>query len=362
MFGAAVVCYLFLGGAGAGACLLLAVGGLLVPRSRLAPAPPGVGSVDDTNGISGGMFGRLIVSREYRRLFAPSYVCGAGVLVLGIVLLAVDLGRADRLLLLVTQPHATHLVIGAYALFFCVVLAVALALVWGGFVRRMSWRMLVALEVALCVCSLVVMAYTGLLLQSLAAVPLWNTVWLPVLFVLSSASCGFALVLGTAQFTGMADVFATALRRAMASDAGMVAAEILVAFALVASVSANADAGTAASASAVLADATGATGVTGATGTTGVTGVTGVTGTALAAARSAEWLLRGSGAPLFWGGFLGLGLVVPLVAETVALRLRSISANVALGLAACVLAGGFALRWCVVEAGMHPVLTTAGLG
>lgn len=350
MFGAAVVCYLFLGGAGAGACLLLAVGGLLVPRSRLAPAPPGVGSVDDTNGISGGMFGRLIVSREYRRLFAPSYVCGAGVLVLGIVLLAVDLGRADRLLLLVTQPHATHLVIGAYALFFCVVLAVALALVWGGFVRRMSWRMLVALEVALCVCSLVVMAYTGLLLQSLAAVPLWNTVWLPVLFVLSSASCGFALVLGIAQFTGMADVFATVLRRAMASDAGVVAAEILVAFALVASVSANADAGTAASASAVLADATGAT------------GVTGVTGTALAAARSAEWLLRGSGAPLFWGGFLGLGLVVPLVAETVALRLRSISANVALGLAACVLAGGFALRWCVVEAGMHPVLTTAGLG
>ena len=350
MFGAAVVCYLFLGGAGAGACLLLAVGGLLVPRSRLVPAPPGVGSVDDTNGISGGMFGHLIVSREYRRLFAPSYVCGAGALVLGIVLLAVDLGHADRLLLLVTQPHATHLVIGAYALFFCVVLAVALTLVWGGFVRRMSWRMLVALEVALCVCSLVVMAYTGLLLQSLAAVPLWNTVWLPVLFVLSSASCGFALVLGAAQFTGMADVFATVLRRAMASDAGMVAAEILVAFALVASVSANADAGTAASASAVLADAT------------GTTGATGVTGTALAAARSAEWLLRGSGAPLFWGGFLGLGLVVPLVAETVALRLRSISANVALGLAACVLAGGFALRWCVVEAGMHPVLTTAGLG
>ena len=350
MFGAAVVCYLFLGGAGAGACLLLAVSGLLVPRSRLVPAPPGVGSVDDTNGISGGMFGHLIVLREYRRLFAPSYVCGAGALVLGIVLLAVDLGHADRLLLLVTQPHATHLVIGAYALFFCVVLAVALTLVWGGFVRRMSWRMLVALEVALCVCSLVVMAYTGLLLQSLAAVPLWNTVWLPVLFVLSSASCGFALVLGTAQFTGMADVFATALRRAMASDAGVVAAEILVAFALVASVSANADAGTAASASAVLADAT------------GTTGATGVTGTALAAARSAEWLLRGSGAPLFWGGFLGLGLVVPLVAETVALRLRSISANVALGLAACVLAGGFALRWCVVEAGMHPVLTTAGLG
>ncbi len=362
MFGAAVVCYLFLGGAGAGACLLLAVGGLLVPRSRLVPAPPGVGSVDDTNGISGGMFGHLIVSREYRRLFAPSYVCGAGALVLGIVLLAVDLGRADRLLLLVTQPHATHLVIGAYALFFCVVLAVALALVWGGFVRRMSWCMLVALEVALCVCSLVVMAYTGLLLQSLAAVPLWNTVWLPVLFVLSSASCGFALVLGTAQFTGMADVFATVLRRAMASDAGVVAAEILVAFALVASVSANADAGTAASASAVLADATGTTGATGVTGVTGVTGATGVTGTALAAAQSAEWLLRGSGAPLFWGGFLGLGLVVPLVAETVALRLRSISANVALGLAACVLAGGFALRWCVVEAGMHPVLTTAGLG
>ena len=34
----------------------------------------------------------------------------------------------------------------------------------------------------------------------------------------------------------------------------------------------------------------------------------------------------------------------------------------AAGAAVLVLAGGFALRWCVVEAGMHPVLTTAGLG
>ena len=144
----------------------------------------------------------LSVPRAYRVLFAPAFACALLALVLGMVFLLVDLGRVDRILLLITQPNPSHIVVGAYALAACVVLAGVLALVWGGVVRRVGPRALTALQVLTLACAAVVMAYTGLLLQSLRAVALWHSAWLPVLFVLSSLSCGFALVVGVAQFSG----------------------------------------------------------------------------------------------------------------------------------------------------------------
>lgn len=321
MFGTAVVCYLFLGGTGAGGCFVLALLGLLVPREELVKV-----QVD-------GMFGDrrtcFAPSRTYRALFMPAYACSAFLLVLGVVLLVVDLGRADRLLLLVTSPQATYLVAGAYALFACVLFAVVLAVVWSGCVYRMRVGALVALELAMCAIALVVMAYTGLLLQSLSAVPLWNTAWTVVLFVLSSASCGFAAVLAQAQFFGAGREFSFVLRRVMLVDAGVIAAEALVMALLL---------------------------------TTVAVGAQEISATAVAAKSSLDWLMRGAGAPVFWGAFVALGLVVPLAMEFAAWRLRRISANAACGLAACVLVGGCAMRWCLVEAGMHPVLVAVGAG
>lgn len=321
MFGTAVVCYLFLGGTGAGACFVLSLLGLLVPREALVKV-----GVD-------GMFGdarmRLAPSRAYRALFAPAYACGAAALVIGVVFLVVDLGRADRLLLLVANPKATYLVVGAYALSACVLFAVMLASVWGGIVRRLRWGVFVALEVAMCICSLTVMAYTGLLLQSLSAVPLWNTMWVVALFVLSSASCGFAVVLASAQFSSAGREFSRLWQRVMAADAGCIAAEALVLILLLVTVATSAQE---------------------------------ASGTAAAAKNSLSWLLDGQGAPVFWVAFVGVGLAVPLAAELAVWRLRRISANAACGLAACVLVGGFSLRWCLVQAGMHPVLMAAGAG
>lgn len=63
MFGTEIVCYLFLGGAGAGACFVLAVMGLLVPRERL-----GVRQVD---GLDGHVRTALLVPRVYRRCSRP---------------------------------------------------------------------------------------------------------------------------------------------------------------------------------------------------------------------------------------------------------------------------------------------------
>ena len=370
MFGTAVVCYLFLGGTGAGACFVLAVLGLLVPRDRLV--------LTCADGTSGGLRQRVVVSHEYRALFAPAWACGAAALALGVVLLAVDLGRADRLLLLLAQPRATYLVVGAYALALCMVLAATLAFVWGGFTRRLSWGTLAMLEIAACMCALVVMAYTGLLLQSLRAVPLWNTAWLPVLFVFSSVSCGFALVLASAQFTGAGHMFVAVMRRVMATDACAIAAEALVFVVLVVSVAAGAGVDASALAG-VLGQGAGELAATSASdvgvstavpfgaraagasaAAAGVIGA-GATGTQVAAARSVEWLLFGSDAAVFWGGFVAVGLAVPFAAEVVVLRKRRLSANAALLLAACVLVGGFCLRWCLVGAGMHPQLMVAGI-
>ena len=79
-----VVCYLFLGGTGAGLCLVLSVLGLLVPRSCLS-TPPGV---------------HLHPSAAYRKLLGSGLVAAFVLLALGIVCLVADLGNAERMILL----------------------------------------------------------------------------------------------------------------------------------------------------------------------------------------------------------------------------------------------------------------------
>ncbi len=234
MFGTEIVCYLFLGGAGAGACFVLAVMGLLVPRERL-----GVRQVD---GLDGHVRTALLVPRVYRALFTPPFVCAVLALTLGMAFLLADLGRSDRILLLLTQPSLSHIVVGAYALVISVVLASVLALAWGGVFRRMA-PLVVALQVLVLAGAAVVMAYTGLLLQSMRAVALWHSPWLPALFVLSSVSCGFALVVGAAQFSEAAGAFASVLSRSALADAGVIVAEALAAVALLATVAHAAQAG-----------------------------------------------------------------------------------------------------------------------
>jgi protein NrfD len=59
---------------------------------------------------------------------------------------------------------------------------------------------------------------------------------------------------------------------------------------------------------------------------------------------AARPLIGGHYAPLFWGGLVGLGLILPLVLDFVASRTRSVGALAAL----LVLIGGFVLRYVVV--------------
>ena len=318
MLGPLIVCYLFLGGTGAGACLVLAALGLLAPGELVAVR--GAGG-DGAGRRPAGAHAVLRPPAAYRRLLAPGYRAAPVALALGMVCLLADVGRADRLLLLLTSPALSHVAVGAWSLAVCAVLAVLAALAWDGLVRRWRFAAVQVLQAALALAALAVMLYTGLLLQSLSAVPLWATPWLPVLFTLSSLSCGSALVLAAAQLTGAASAFATVLGRLAVVDAVVIVLE--------------------AAALAVFAG----------------TALAGRTAEALAA--SAEALVAGEAAWLFWGGLVLAGLAVPFALDVILARLRRPRPAIALVAAACVLAGGLAMRYCVVEAGMHPLLAMA---
>lgn len=319
MFETAVVCYLFLGGAGAGACAALAVAGFLVPRDYLE---------SERIGSSGAVRRAVVVPEDYRRLFFSGYTAALVALALGIAFLLVDLGRADRLLLLL-QPKLTYLSVGAYALAACVIVSCIAALLWGGFIRFARLWAFRLVGCAQLISAFAVMVYTGLLLWDVRAVPLWSTPWLPALFALSALSCGLALLLAGDRLSEGSRRFPGYARGLAKADLAIVIVEAAVAGGFVVSV-----------------------GASGAGGTP----------TALAAAASLARLLTGDLAVAFWGGFVACGLVAPLLVEAGLMLSGRRAPLVAVGASALILAGGFFLRWCVAEAGAHPaVMTLSGV-
>lgn len=299
MFGELVVCYLFLGGAGAGACLVLSIMGVLVPRDLFLKS-----------------FERsIIASWEYRKLFGFGFAFALVAFVAGILCLFADLGRADRVLLLLSSPRAVHITIGAYALIFCVLGATLQALIWTRMMQGVNVFFLRLLCVLTAVLSLIVMAYTGLLLQSLRSVPLWHNIWLPMLFILSSLSCGMGLVMGASLLAGLGSVFGSVLRRVAFFDGLVIALEGLSAVAFL------------------------------------LTTFSSASETVVLSGRE---LVLGSNLGLFWAGFVLLGLVVPLALDYQLYSRHPIRPSLGVTSAVCVLAGGFMMRYCLVQAGVHP--------
>jgi formate-dependent nitrite reductase membrane component NrfD len=76
-------------------------------------------------------------------------------------------------------------------------------------------------------------------------------------------------------------------------------------------------------------------------------------------AAAADLLLRGPFAAAFWGAVVGLGIVVPLAMQLLAIGHR-IAHSIAP--AVLVLVGGFALRWIVVRAGQASAIVQAAAG
>ncbi len=321
MFSELVVAYLFLGGTGAGACAVMAVAGLLVDGDQLRLC-----------GASRFLDER---ARAYGHFFGTGLTASVAVLVLGMICLAADAGRPDRLVLLAVSEPTNYLVLGAWSLSACFGLGVLAVLAWRGILPATLAAFRV-LGVLLAVVSFVTMAYTGLLLSSMASVPLWHSLWLPVMFVLSSLSCGIALVLASAILGRSACAFASVLRMLVRIDGLIIVVEALVLAAWLVAVCAAAGAGSA--------DAN-------------------ATSTDAAALASVRLLLAGPDALAFWVGLVAVGLVVPLAIDAIAscalssprASLATLSGQTAfLASATGVLVGGACLRATIVSAALVP--------
>lgn len=244
--------------------------------------------------------------------FARGWPVCTVTLATGILCLLADLGRPDRLLHLLTSPEPSAMAVGSFAL----AAALALAAAFSAFALFDTVRLprvaVVCLAAAGVAAAGATAAYTGVLLESLASVLLWRTLLVPALFVLSSASCGIAVAFLAASFVETRHPYRGPLVWLARVDGGIVLAEAgcLAVFLLLA----FAGEGT------------------------------------VAAARA---LVLGELAPVFWGVLAVCGLAVPLVLER--FLTHGNSRTQLLWIAALLLVGGFALRWCIVGAGAYDV-------
>ena len=303
MFDLPIIVYLFLGGTGAGSLVLLGVAEFVdVLRALRCARNTGSGALLASGGLPA----------EWCR---RSWGACSALLALGILCLLFDLGRPDRVEFLLTRPTLSSISVGAFALGASLVLAVCFALFeWLGTPLRPA--VVLVLSGVGVAAGLVSATYTGALLQGMASVTLWRTPLLPVLFALSSLSCGAAVLCACIAFSQRDSALVSLCDRILRVDAVLV---VLEAACLAAFVS------------------------------------TGLAGTS---SGEAAWqLVVGDLSPVFWGGVVALAIVAPVVLGRCLTR-ENHPAQL-LRIAGCALVGGFALRWCVVTVGLYDASRSA---
>ncbi|MDR1421779.1 MAG: polysulfide reductase NrfD [Coriobacteriales bacterium] len=254
---------------------------------------------------------------QYRVLMVPALFTGIAFVALGTVFLLFDLGRPERILSFVTDLRPNTLTLGAWSIVAFLALSALQLLVRLRFAAATPKPVHIAIRWATAAGAASVMVYTGLLFQSFGALHFLASPLLPLLFVLSSLSCGFALLLLIGflrQPEGLSLRPSVRLTRAhlpllileLVVLAGYL---LLMAF-----------------------------------------------GTQTAAASTAR-LLNGDYALAFWGGVVALGLLLPLGMELI-LRGHASWNSTAVYALAC-LGGALALRFCFLAAAAHP---DVGLG
>ena len=186
VFSKLIAIYLFLGGTAAGAFALTAL-------FDVAKAVK-----DHRRGEYGRAFlapQSVISEPTYKRIRRFVYGTALIVVLTGELCLVADLGRPETFFFLFLYPTSSLVSIGAFALtLLTVFLVISLAdtiFVLPKWARVVSFAAkAIGLPVAV-----IVMVYTGLLLQSVISVEIWQSAWLPVLFAASALSCGCAVVM-----------------------------------------------------------------------------------------------------------------------------------------------------------------------
>lgn len=335
MFNMLTTCYLFLGGAGAGALVVLsalecanvkrrfgivpdraAMVGFGQPARRIG-APSGLSQVDGGGSADRSPWRTTVVRVKNAftlpdEAFARSWPLCAAAIGIGMLCLLVDLGRPDRLANLLFSPELSAVTGGAYALVVSLLCAALFAVISLLDVPRIAPVFVVVVALIGIVAGVVAMVYTGVLLLSLSSVLFWQTPLLPMTFVLSSLSCGIALVFLGMSFVETRHPFMRPLAWLARVDGVLVIAEFLCLVAYLAW--AFSGSGTQAAAHALI-------------------------------AGDLRWL--------FWCGLVVGGLAVPFVLERFVTHGNY--RTQLLWIAAFLLTGGFVLRFCVVGTAVYDV-------
>ena len=306
LFNELTVTYLFLGGTGAGMCVVLSLLECFTAREsmsvRLMSAAPYESPISR---ISSAL---ALPSEFFTRAWPACFV----LLALGVLCLLVDVGRPERLFNLLFSPQPTAMSVGSYA--------IAVTLLCSGAFSAMSLLDNVepsrALSLAIAIVGvasgLVTAVYTGVLLSSLASVLAYRTPLLPALFCVSSLSCGLAGAFAALSFTEPRHPHVRPRAALTLADGGLV----LIEAALLAVY---------------------------------VVWMLGSEGTAAGA-----WaLVAGDMRWLFWGGLLICGLIVPFALER--FLTHGNARTQLLWIASCLLAGGLSLRICTTGLAAYDV-------
>lgn len=320
MFSDFVIAYLFLGGTGGGALVVLAL-------LECANAPRRYFAVRVTSGLFSrpGEFGAVRTPTRGQRLCRLFYLPGdvlknawivcASALALGILFLFMDLGHPDRVFALLAHPNLSAITVGAYALIFALVCAGAFCILALADVPAPNARGIRALAALGIAAGAAVILYTGILLTQAVSVLFWMTPLVPALFCLSSLSGGIACVMLGAAFAAARQASDRVLVRLARIDTALIACEALALASWI------------------------------------------IWGLATPGPdESAKALVAGPlGAP-FWLGLVAAGLAAPAVLEQ--LPDRGGRRTQTLAIAVLVLFGGAMLRVCVVGAGSFDVTQT----
>ena len=285
-----IVWYLFLGGLGGGTYLIAS---LIGAAARLRPQ----GDV-----------------ATLRSLQPPMYAASLLSLLAGTLCLLKDATNPENVLALFVQPTFSALSVGTFALsalIFC--LAFLTVFSFADF-KRPHQTVLTVVQAITVVLALAVIVYTGVFLSGMIAVPLWASPLLPALFLLSSLSTGIAALFVLAVLMPNRQTISSLKTMSffLKTDVVLIALEIATLLIMLMQVSSNP-----------------------------------------IAQASIDALVFGDYSLHFWLGFMMFGLIIPLGAE-LASNLQPTLPPATLGFTGgCVLLGGFFLRFCIINAGIH---------
>lgn len=258
---------------------------------------------------------QTLVFLRYKSLIAPSLIVGFLLTAFAGVLLAIDVGRPDRLLMLLIHPAVSIVSLG-----FWTILVFQFSVLLQLFVRVFFHPILpkwlhILIRWLSAISALVIMVYTGVLFQNLQTVSFWNTWLLPVLFVLSSLSAGIALML-------LLDFFGCTRGQISTQRAGINWLSFSHSVVLICELIAL-------TAYALL-----------------------MLGGSDETFAAVQVLLFGSLALPFWLLAVLAGILIPLLLENMRGHRRTRFLLILSGI--LVLSGAFALRYCLLQVGIHP--------